>query len=103
MGPCQIILLMTNNASISRRNLLISSAVSILLSIVLIPNYGILGSVFATSIAGFSLTFLNYLSVKSIFSINYFTFLSVQRQFKATKNKLYNLTLSENDALIDDK
>lgn len=92
MGPVDVVLLMTNNVAISKRNLLFSSGVAILLSILLIPNYGIFGSVFATSIAGFSLSFLNYLSVKSVFSINYFTFLSVRRQFMATKHKLYSLT-----------
>jgi O-antigen/teichoic acid export membrane protein len=91
MGPCQIILLMTNNASIAKRNLLIASGVAIILSLVLIPNYGVLGSVFATSIAGFTLNTLSYLSVKSIFSINYFTFQSIQRQFKATKHKFITL------------
>jgi len=92
IGPVDVVLLMTNNVKVSRRNLLIASVLSVVLSFSLIPLIGVMGAAVAAGISGLSLSLLNNASASSLFNVNYCNVKSLARQYTAVKNAI-NLKL----------
>lgn len=85
IGPVDIILLMTNKVKISRKNLIISSIFTLSLSLLLIPNFGLVGAAISAALSGASLSILNFISVRRLYGINYCSFSSLLKQIRVAK------------------
>ncbi len=66
LGPCSLILIMTNREKLELINNFSLGALNILLAYLLIPKYGILGAAIAT---GLSVTFANFLKLIEVYFI----------------------------------